>query len=196
MSDTVTCPKCGKQNVTLSYPCWNCGAKSSLATATLLGCVVVAFMQNMWVRNPAKVRASIERMHWMKRDEYRLRLIRYCLFAGCVSGRRLKAAFGGLCDEIIWEEATNEIANNPKVVLPPAPRHIECVLDEFNPDVVITFGRVASDAVAKIWPAKLIRVCHPAARQPETMAKLCAAAKELRAYVATHPKRKDVNAIR
>ena len=158
-----------------------------VGSSALLGCFVVAFMQNMWVRNPAKVRESIERMHWMKRDEYRLRLIRYCLFAGCVSGRRLKAAFGGLCDEIIWEEATNEIADNPRVVLPPVPRHIECVLDHFNPDVVITFGRVASDAVAKIWPAKLIRCCHPAARQPDTTAKLLAAAGELRAHVTQQP---------
>ena len=154
----------------------------------LLGCVVVAFMQNMWVRNPQKVRESIERMHWMKRDEYRRRLIRYCLFAGCVSGRRLKAAFGGLCDEIIWEEATHEIADNPRVVLPPCERHIHAALDEYNPDIVITFGRVAGDAVAKIWPAKIIRCCHPAARQSDTIQKLKAAADELRTF-AKQPNR-------
>jgi hypothetical protein len=154
----------------------------AVVSKELLGCVVVAFMQNMWVRDPEKVKASIERMHWMKRDEYRLRLIHYSLFAGCVSGRRLKAAFGEMCDAIIWEEASPEIAGDPKTICLPVPRHIQCALEHHNPDIVITFGKLAGDAVAKLWPAKLIRVCHPAARQPDTIQKLKAAADELRTF--------------
>ncbi len=141
---------------------------------------VLAFMQNMWVKNPEKVKASIERMHFTKRDEYRRRLIHYLLFAGCVSGRRLRAAFGDLCDEIIWDEASNEIAGDPKTICFPVPRHIECAIEHYNPDIVITFGKLAGDAVEKIWGTETIRVCHPAARQPDTIHKLKAAADLLR----------------
>lgn len=31
MSAEVKCPKCGRLNKTLDYPCWNCGAKRSFA---------------------------------------------------------------------------------------------------------------------------------------------------------------------
>lgn len=148
-----------------------------------LGCVVVAFMQNMWVKDPARIRAMLERAPWNQRDDLRLRLIRRALFAGCITGRRLKAAFGDLTDKIVWEEASPEIADNPKTICPPVPRHIEDVLEHHNPDIVITFGKPAGDAVEKIWTCTLIRCCHPAARQPDTISKLKAAAAELTAYI-------------
>lgn len=153
-----------------------------IGSGVLLGCVVVAFMQNMWLRNPERFKQRLARMPWHERDDYRLQFIRRALFAGCLSGRRLKAAFGEICAEIIWEEASPEIADNPKTICLPVPRHIECVLEHHNPDIVITFGKLAGDAVEKLWPAKLIRVCHPAARQPDTIQKLKAAADELRTF--------------
>lgn len=62
--------------------------------------LVVAFMQNMWVRDPARVRAIIDRHG----EEARRKLIYQFLFAGCISGRRLKTAFGNLIETFaVWD---------------------------------------------------------------------------------------------
>ncbi len=135
----------------------------------------VAFLQNMWVKDPARVRLMIEHHG----EEYRLRVMKYFLFAGCLTGRRLRAAFGDLCEEIVWEQSTREIADNPKTIFPAQPEHIKAVLEHHKPDAVLTFGRIARDAVSPLWKGILIACPHPAARQPDTMAKLKAAAADL-----------------
>ena len=69
----------------------------------------LAFLQNMWVRDPERVKRDIARYG----EECRLTYIEYCLFAGCLTGRRLRQAFGeDLLDRIVWEESTREIAGN------------------------------------------------------------------------------------
>lgn len=135
----------------------------------------VAFMQNMWVRDPARVRAIIDRHG----EEARRKLIYQFLFAGCISGRRLKAAFGNLIDTIAWDEASPEIADNPKTICAPCPEHIRRVLNAYNPKVVVTFGRVASEAVSKIWLGPLIQTTHPAARQADVPSRLKDAARQV-----------------
>jgi len=137
---------------------------------------VLAFLQNMWVRDPARVRALIERYG----ESYRRRLIAYALFAGCASGRNLKTAFGEeLCRLITWEEASREVTGHPGARPRADPVHIAASLKEHEPDIVICFGRIAGDAVAPLWTGKLILAPHPAARQPDTMARLRHAATEL-----------------
>ena len=111
---------------------------------------ILAFMQNMWVRDPQRIKDSIAKMPVHQRAEHRLRLIEYCLFAGCKSGRVLKKVFGPLCGEIIWEEASPEIAGDSKTICLPCPIH----------------G----------W---IVCAPHPAARQPDTIQKLHAAFAEL-----------------
>lgn len=134
----------------------------------------VAFLQNMWCRDPEMVRDGVAR--WGNR--YWRRATYQFLFAGCVTGRRLKKAFGPLIDQIEWEEATREIAGDSKTICLPQPEHIRAVLEELKPRVVLTFGNVAGDAVAAIWTGPLIRVRHPAARQANTVTKLNEAALE------------------
>lgn len=56
----------------------------------------LAFLQNMWVKNPDRVKAMVQR----EGEEFRRRFMEYALFRGCLTGRRIKAAFGELCDEI------------------------------------------------------------------------------------------------
>lgn len=136
---------------------------------------IVAFLQNMWVRNPERMKQAFER----DGETLRRRMIEYSLFAGCITGRRLKSAFGNLCDEIIWEETTREIADNPRTIFPSQPEHIKSVLKEFNPDVVITFGKIAEAALKPLWVGVLICCPHPAARQFDVMEKLKLAAKQL-----------------
>jgi len=104
----------------------------------------------------------------------------YALFAGCASGRNLKATFGpALCSRITWEEASREVTGNPKFCPPADPVHIATALKDYAPDIVICFGRIAGDAVAPLWKGKLILAPHPTARQPDTFAKLRHAAAEL-----------------
>lgn len=137
---------------------------------------ILAFMQNMWVRDPERVRADIEKHG----EEFRLRFIEFALFRGCLTGRRLRAAFGDLCDEIVWEESTREIAGDPKAIFDPDPVHIKAVIVKHNPDVVITFGRIAGNAVASLWDGRIVRAPHPAARQADIVEKLNQAARDLK----------------
>lgn len=139
--------------------------------------IVVAFMQNMWVRDPVRVKRCIEQFG----EGYRRRLIHYALFAGCLSGQRLKAAFGEqLCSQIKWEEASREVTGYASAA-PPADRaHIAAVLATFNPDVVLCFGRTAGAAVPALFTGRMILAPHPAARQADTVIKLRGAATDLR----------------
>lgn len=137
----------------------------------------VAFLQNMWLRNPEVAKSAIARLG----DGHRLRLIQFALFRGCLTGRRIKAAFGDLVDSILWEETTREIADNPKTIFLADTAHIKAVLAARSAETpVITFGKIAWDAVSALWPGRIVRCPHPAARQPDTIARLAHAAKELR----------------
>jgi len=133
-------------------------------------------MQNLWARDPERVRVLTERHG----ERYRRKLITYALFAGCASGRNLKTTFGKeLCRRVTWEEASREVTGMPGARPPADPAHIAATLKEHAPDVVICFGRIAGDAVAPLWQGNLILAPHPTARQPDTFAKLREAARAL-----------------
>lgn len=125
---------------------------------------IVAFLQNMWVREPSKLKAMLARND----EAYRRDMCKRLLFAGCVTGRRLRQGLGDLCDEIIWEECTREIADNPRDILPPQRDHIRAVLTEIQPAIIVAFGRVAASAVFEhgrdVVKAEFLTCCHPAAR--------------------------------
>jgi hypothetical protein len=140
---------------------------------------IVAFLQNMWVRDPDRLKRAIER----DGEELRIRMMEYALFAGCVTGRRLKSAFGELVEDIVWEETTREIADNPKTIFPAQPEHIKAVLEKYQPDVVLTFGKIAADAVKPLWSGRIICAPHPAARQSDVPTRLLAAASELKSML-------------
>lgn len=141
---------------------------------------VVAFLQNMWVREPEPVRRQIERHG----EPYRLRFMAHVLFAGCTTGRRLRLTFGEeLIEQILWEETTREIGGSPRTIFPAQPAHIRTVLAEHKPKVVVTFGRIAADALPSLWNGLLICAPHPCARVPEMSNKLKAAAEQLREYL-------------
>lgn len=146
---------------------------------------IVAFLQNMWVNNPERLRKAIAREEAKETgagEEFRRRMMEYALFAGCLTGRRLRAVFGDLCEDIVWEETTREIADNPKTIFPAQPEHIRAVLKEFQPSIVLVFGAIAREAVTPLWTglaADLICAPHPAARQADVMERLLEAAAKL-----------------
>jgi hypothetical protein len=125
--------------------------------------VALAFLQNMWVKDPARVQAIIAE----NGEEYRRKLTRRLLFAGGLTGRRIRAAFGDeLLQHVEFEEASPEIAGDSRRICQPDPDHIRAQLTYHRPQLVITFGRVASDAVAPIWTGPTLKAPHPAARLP------------------------------
>lgn len=129
---------------------------------------VLAILQNMWFRDPGRVRLLLER-----NPAARDRVIRYALFAGCLTGRRLKQVFGqDWCDEIHWEEASPQIGAHASSVFPADPFHIRAAIDRLAPSVVLAFGKVAEggcrSALANLRPGLIIGP-HPAARGPDTM---------------------------
>src|SRR6266568_1090430 len=104
---------------------------------------IVAFMQNQWFRNPHKAREIFDK-HSNKREE----LIARFLFAGRgLSGRRLQAAFGDLCDQIVWEESSTNFGGESSSLFPADMAHIKRVLEKHKPDIVLAFGKVASNAL-------------------------------------------------
>lgn len=133
------------------------------------GMIVLAVLQNMWVKDPERVKALLART-----PQARRRLIHYSLFAGCRTGRVLKSVFGeDRCREIVWEESTTEIAGNPKDVFPPDATHLRAALEDVKPDVVLAFGRIAAGVLELLVPGeKLVVGPHPTARQPDTLKRL------------------------
>jgi hypothetical protein len=146
---------------------------------------IVAFMQNMWLKNPASFHRGMDSYAGdeIRAEAYRRRIIHYALFAGCLTGRRLKAAFGEeLCKQIVWDESTREVADNPKTVFPADLIHIRKVINQEKPDVILSFGGIAAKAVHIVLVGMMaeeasfnirhITSSHPAARQPETVVRL------------------------
>ena len=140
---------------------------------------IVAFLQNMWVRDPVKTRQAFDRY---TTGRLREAFIAHALFSGCVTGRRLRHAFGDLCDVIVWEEPSPVIADNPRDYFPPDPKHVAAVLRKHGPDIVLCFSRRAELDIFNLLPkgCSFVSCPHPAARGAHVIADLDAAALRLR----------------
>jgi hypothetical protein len=140
--------------------------------------VALAILQNLWARDPERVRKVLAN----RSGANRRRVIRTVLFGGCLTGRRLTAAFGEeLRDQMLWEEASTEVAGDARIIIRPDPDHIRRVLWSIEPDLVIGFGRLACDAVEPLCSGtEFLRAPHPAARRSDTMARLRAIASNVR----------------
>lgn len=102
---------------------------------------VVAFLQNQWF--PGRSVPSVERAYRLHgpTPEDRADLNARYLFFRCLTGRRIRAAFGEqLCERIVWENANPKIATEASGVFPPDLDHIRAVVAHFKPAVVIAFG--------------------------------------------------------
>lgn len=149
---------------------------------------ILAFLQNLWVKDPQQLRDILDR-----NPHHRLDMIRRLLFCGCLTGRRIISCFGeDLVKHMIFEETTREIAGDARTILPPDPEHIRGCLENHRPKIVLAFGDIARKAVLPVWsacmPAEegdiLLFSPHPAARQADTVAKLQAVAGQLRGMLA------------
>lgn len=132
---------------------------------------IMGFLQNMWVKDPAKVQAALNRSDDPNVWEFWVKAL---LFSGCLTGKRIKSAFGSLADNIIYDECSKEIADNPKTICKPNPDHIKRSLIKHEPNIVIAFGNHAYKALLpfSMYYDMIIKSPHPAARQPDTIQKL------------------------
>lgn len=129
---------------------------------------ILAFLQCQWFRNPYAVR-EIYRKYAGDLDR-RAKLNSRFLFRESLTGRRLSQAFGELCRDIIWEEVSTEIGGASSAVFTSDIEHMCSVLNHHRPNIVLAFGRIASDAMQSIEcdgadaPYKVIYGPHPASR--------------------------------
>lgn len=131
---------------------------------------ILAILQNQWFKDPEKVKQI-----YARNPEHRNELIKRFLFMGCLSGRRLQQAFGDLCNTIIWEEASSEIGGFSASAFPADVEHIKNAIYQHNPDVLIAFGKIASDGAFKALTGlgfpdgkrdiRFVTAPHPAARK-------------------------------
>jgi hypothetical protein len=134
--------------------------------------IVLAFLQNQWFRNPQRVQEKIA----LYGEEYRCKFVAYALFAGCLTGRRLRQGLGqDWCDAIIWEEASPVITDRASGCPPPDREHIRAAIKAHRPHVVLCLSKPAQPVVCAECESACIRLLtasHPAARHNGVMGEL------------------------
>lgn len=138
---------------------------------------VVAFLQNQWFRDPEKARKIFER-HPEQREE----LVARFLFSGCLTGRRIRRAFGPMVDEIVWEETSKNFGGYSASSFPADLDHMKSVIEKWRPKIVLGFGIIACAALNKLPPSlwdHLIAGPHPAARHDRVVKDLRSMASQL-----------------
>lgn len=151
--------------------------------------VILAILQNQWFRDPERAKRALDSFVATGGD--RRAWIKTLLFWGCLTGRRLKAAFGDRIDDITFDEASPLMSGKASACPPADPDHIARTLMDVKPDIVLVFGAVANrgyhvarELVDELDAAVIIGP-HPAARHRGVCDDLNAMAAQLEAQIAT-----------
>lgn len=120
---------------------------------------ILGMLQNMWVRDPAAAQRIID--HHGPRA--RRRMIAAWM-PKTPSGRALRRAFGPTFEQIVFDNVASEVASRSDAAPPVDHLHIRRLLDQFEPDVVLAFGRRAVEALRKHKVRRLIVSRHPSPR--------------------------------
>jgi len=129
---------------------------------------VVAFLQNQWWHDPEGVRREIEKHG----EKYRRRLLVYGL-SQCRSGKVLEKTIASVIGapdfkDIYWENVSRQFGGRSAAKFPADLTHIGQVILDQRPDVILCFGKVASEAVPDLALCEDLHVLiadHPAARR-------------------------------
>lgn len=142
---------------------------------------IVAFLQNPWFP-PGTKKEHIDRYN--TDQAFHQRLLR-----NTMSGQRLMQAFGEhMFKRIWWDNVSPEAADEAKGITPADMAHIERVIDEQGPDLVLCFGKSAKEAIdrsAGSITRKIMYCHHPNARY-KTQDELNAFAHEVWDYCLVH----------
>jgi hypothetical protein len=118
---------------------------------------VVVFLQNAW--SPLYAGKVWPRESWLR------------ALVASRSGQRLKVLVDSFNE---CENTTPHVSSTPDGVCPPDTEHIQKILRERKPDVVIACGKQAERALLIIWRGPMVVVPHPACRVLTTRAYLLA----------------------
>ncbi len=148
---------------------------------------ILAFLQNQWFKDPARMAKEYARWKQQWPDDYREKWVETWLFYGCLTGRRLRKAFGeDRCGEIVWENSSTGFHGKASAAPMADLLHMTNVINKHKPVIVLTFGRIPTDAVAKIEPGgRVISGPHPAARGGLVVGELKGMAEELSRFLST-----------
>jgi hypothetical protein len=147
---------------------------------------IVAFLQNAWFRDPRRAKQIYDR-----NPASREQLNAQFLFMGSLTGRRLQGAFGpDMCNQIVWENISEEFGGYSSSSFPANRQHIKSVIEKHAPDIILTFGEPAKAALQawqheevqrrEVAPIPLIiHGPHPAARYAEVRQELWEMSEEL-----------------
>lgn len=147
---------------------------------------ILAFLQNQWFPNPERVKAIYARH---ANDPVHCAKLRAAhLFMGCLTGKRIRAAFGDdMRHEIVYAEASPEIGGHASSSFKADPSHIASTIEFWKPKIVIGFGRIAGDGVMaamRLLQGKsefyFTLAPHPAARHASVRDELSAVALDVK----------------
>lgn len=106
---------------------------------------LVVFLQNAW--SPVYAGRRWPRESWLR------------ALSACRSGQKLKR----LVDDLsVCENTTPIVGESPSSIVKPDEGHILNVLAERSPEIVITCGKQAEEAVSWIWSGPMLAIPHPA----------------------------------
>lgn len=120
--------------------------------------MIVAFLQNPWF--PAHTHPTLVAKYRDRQDFHRR------ILGGSVTGKRLIAAFGDMYDKIHWDNANWRHTSVANGKLPADLEHIDRVLTNNMPDLVLAFGKVAENAISPMvgkFGFTMIACPHPSA---------------------------------
>lgn len=153
----------------------------------------VAILQNQWFDNPQKIQGMYDgRLSQCEtagqRIEARARLDHLFLFYKCLTGRRIKRAFGEDFTKIVWVNASLKIGDRSASKFPHDIPHLIAVIKHYNPQCIMTFGRIAREAYVELHDkhhqvvASRRWLCgpHPASRQANIVEEMKLIAKQWR----------------
>lgn len=165
------------------------------------GRTVMVLLQCQWFNDPARARQVLSTYITLKGDPGWNRFVRDMLFMGCLTGNRIRDAFGEdfcwdsvVAGRVVFEETSKDMGDRPSAVFPPDPKHLVASVRYHRPGLVVALGRVAAQAmeigevVAELpVGCKIVWAPHPAARGPDTMDKLRRAAASTWEWIQRNP---------
>ena len=128
--------------------------------------IIMAFLQNAWFK-PGTPPRHLARFRCDQ--DFRRRVI-----SRSYTGKRLVDAFGAdLYGQILWWDCTEEIGQVSTHKAKPDFTYINNAIIKCKPDLILTFGTVATAAIRTLQPrAPVMSTAHPAARNKYKCEKL------------------------
>ena len=151
---------------------------------------ILAILQNTWAENPERVHALLARNADRRHD-----VVARLLFAsGCLTGRRILTVFGELLKEHQWtfENASTVITGDSGGRPPYNVEHVRGAINRHRPDVILTFGCSAKEALKDMRAARkqttplppVVECVHPAMPKPGWLSLMVGARMRLEEEIA------------